>query len=699
MVAADKGTATFSDLANSIAARYSFWLGDAFASGGSAGYDHKGLAITARGAWESVKRHFGELGIDPTIHKFRAVGIGDMSGDVFGNGMLLSDRMQLVAAFDHRHIFIDPDPDPAESFKERERLFKLPHSSWDDYNRQLISSGGGIFPRTSKQIHLSDQAQAALGVERESFTPTELMSAILQAPVELLWNGGIGTYVRATSETNESVGDRSNDGLRITADQLRTRVIGEGGNLGLTQRSRIEFASAGGFVNTDFIDNSGGVDCSDREVNLKILLGLAVTDGRLTLEERDELIAQVSDEIVDGVLYDNYLQAQILSQEVLSSPPRLDAYEALMVDLESDGILDRINEALPSSEEIQDRQANGLGMTRPELAVLVAYAKRSIREAIEESTLPADPHLNTDLEEYFPATVVERFGDLIARHPLRRRLAATLLANQVVNSQGPTFVSRSCRRAGAEPAEVVKSYRIARDVSDAEVHWQAIEDIFDLIDQGTWHRLMSGADGLVSALTRRYLAEVPETATIGDVVSKSRDAFENITKIMDAGGSGRKREVRASTIDHLIIANVPRPVARRFAYNSLLVHGPGAIRLSEIFGRDSYECLLVMLRVGEAVSLDRLDEVQAEFTPRSPWERWAIQSVMDDLIGLRRRLGAATLDGAEGLSPDEAVARYIAANEAQAARIQRVMNTFESANHDDLAPMIVATRQIRTLLA
>ncbi|MDH3192711.1 MAG: NAD-glutamate dehydrogenase [Acidimicrobiia bacterium] len=699
VVAADKGTATFSDLANSIAARYNFWLGDAFASGGSAGYDHKALAITAKGAWESLKRHFGELGLDPAEDEFRVVGIGDMSGDVFGNGMLLSDKIKLVAAFDHRHIMIDPDPDPTRSFAERQRLFNVPRSSWDDYNRDLISAGGAIWPRSAKTITLSEAAREAIGTDVESFTPTELISAILKAPVDVLWNGGIGTYVKASSESHEEVGDRSNDGLRVNGADLRTRVVTEGGNLGLTQQARIEFAHTGGNINTDFIDNSGGVDCSDREVNLKILLRTAMDAGRLTLEERDELIAAVAPDVVKGVLYDNYLQAQILSQEVRSSAPRLDAHEDLMAELEAEGILDRAIEGLPTTEQMTEKRAAGEGLTRPELAVLLAYSKRSLREAIESSVLLDDPYFDGDLREYFPPAVTERFGDLIAHHPLRKRLIATILSNEVINSEGPTFVSRLCQRVGAEKAEVIKAYRIAREASGVTKRWDAIEELFDVLETGIWHKLMSGADALVAALTRRYLAEVKETTPIGEVISTSVDGYVAIEAIMDVGGSDRWRTIRASTIDHLVISNVPVDVAKWYAYGPIFVHAPGAIRLAQRYDRDPLECLQIMLAVGEAVRLDRLDEVQQNFTPRVPWERWAIQSIMDDLIGLRRRLGAAVLRKAEGLTGEEAVAAYVKRHAQQIARIDRVMASFETASHDDLTPMIVAIRQVRTLLA
>ena len=477
VVAADKGTATFSDTANRIAERYGFWLGDAFASGGSQGYDHKALGITARGAWESLKRHFRELDLDPARDEFTVVGIGDMSGDVFGNGMLLSDRIRLVAAYDHRHVFIDPDPDPDRGFAERRRLFDQPATSWDDYDREAISEGGGVWPRSAKSIPLSPQARAALAVDDEALAPTEVIRAILRAPVDVLFNGGVGTVVKASSEADADANDRSSDAIRVDAADLRSRVVAEGGNLGFTQRARIEFAAGGGRVNADFIDNSAGVDCSDHEVNLKILLGLAVDAGELDREGRDELMREVTDDVAAHVLHDSFLQAQIIAQEVRASDRRMYAYEDLMSALEAEGLLRREVEFLPGSEEMGDRRRSGRGMERPELAVLLAYAKRSLTGALLRSDLVDDPFVAGALERYFPRAVVERFGHLLGAHTLRRELVATLVANHVVDALGPTFVSRLVAELGPEPAAVVRAYLLAREVLGAEARWEAIEHL------------------------------------------------------------------------------------------------------------------------------------------------------------------------------------------------------------------------------
>ena len=407
---------------------YAFWLGDAFASGGSTGFDHKALGITARGAWESVKRHFRELGVDVLRDSFTCVGIGDMSGDVFGNGMLYTPTMKLVAAFDHRNVFLDPRTNPTVSFGERKRLFELPGSSWNDYDRSLLSPGGEVIDRKAKAVTPSKEARTALGMPDDApdeMTPDQLIKAILQAPVDLLWNGGIGTYVKGRREPNAEAGDRMNDGVRINGDQVRARVVGEGGNLGFTQRGRVEYARAGGRINSDFIDNSAGVDTSDHEVNWKILLGLAIQRGVLTIEGRNELLQDCAPDVVQHVLYDNYLQAQILSQEEEVSVQRMESYEELMLQLEADGECERDVEFLPSTGRLGDRRAAGQGLTRPELAVLLAYAKRQVYAALLDSDLPDTDYLGADLARYFPPMIVERFGPMLADHPLKREMIAT----------------------------------------------------------------------------------------------------------------------------------------------------------------------------------------------------------------------------------------------------------------------------------
>ncbi|HVH83398.1 MAG TPA: NAD-glutamate dehydrogenase domain-containing protein, partial [Steroidobacteraceae bacterium] len=475
VVAADKGTATFSDIANAISADYGFWLGDAFASGGSAGYDHKKMAITARGAWECVKRHFREMGVDTQKTDFTVAGIGDMSGDVFGNGMLLSRHIRLQAAFDHRHIFLDPDPDPAAAFAERARLFALPRSSWDDYDRKKLSRGGGVFPRSLKSIALPAEARALLGLEAASAAPNEIIRAVLRMPVDLLWNGGIGTYVKASDETNAEVSDRTNDGLRINGRELRAKVVGEGGNLGLSQRGRVEYALKGGRLNTDFIDNSAGVNTSDVEVNIKILLNPQVAEGRLARGERNRLLARMTPAVADLVLRNNYLQGQAISTLEVQSAARLQEFQHLIRSLERSGDLNRGLEFLPSDDELLERRKRGIGLARPELAILLAYSKIWLNNHLLASDVPEDPYLSHELERYFPAPVQERFPRAIAHHRLRREIIATATTSSLVNRMGPTFVPRAQEDTGAEPAQIARAYTAAREIFAMREVWEQIE--------------------------------------------------------------------------------------------------------------------------------------------------------------------------------------------------------------------------------
>ncbi len=479
VVAADKGTATFSDIANSVSAEHGFWMGDAFASGVSQGYDHKGMGITAKGAWESVKRHFRALGRDSQSQDFTCVGVGDMSGDVFGNGMLLSEHIRLVAAFDHRHIFVDPNPQAAVSFKERQRIFDLPRSSWDDYDRKLISAGGGVFPRGAKTIPVSAEMHHALGLvdSVDTMTPNELMAAILRAPVDLLWNGGIGTYVKASTETHADCGDRANNAIRLNGRDLRCKLVGEGGNLGMTQKGRIEAALHGVLLNTDFIDNSAGVDTSDHEVNIKILLNDAVSRGELGMDERNALLASMTEEVGTLVLRDNYLQNQAISVMERMSVSRLGAKQHFIRTLELAGQLDRVMEDLPSDAEFAERKARGQGLTRPELSILLSYSKIVLFNQLLDSDVPEDPYMSKELVRYFPRPLQERFADHMQRHRLQREIVTTAVTNSMVNRMGATFSMRMQEDTGESPAEVAKAYAIAREVMDARSIWADIESM------------------------------------------------------------------------------------------------------------------------------------------------------------------------------------------------------------------------------
>ena len=507
VVAADKGTATFSDTANEISHAYGYWLGDAFASGGSEGYDHKKMGITARGAWESVRFHFATLGTDVDADDFTVAGIGDMSGDVFGNGMLLSEHIKLVGAFDHRHIFLDPDPDPATSFAERERLFALPRSSWADYNTKLISPGGGVWPRTAKSVPVSAQARAALGLDDSVGTlrPDQLISAILAAPVGLLWNGGIGTYVKASTETHPDAGDRANDAVRIDAPRLRAQVVAEGGNLGLTQAARIEYALAGGLVNTDFIDNSAGVDTSDHEVNIKILLQERIAAGELTPQARSELLQEMTGEVAALVLRENYQQNRALAAARAQAAQMLHVHARYLRKLERDRRIDRDIDSLPGDKEIAERRSAGLGLTVPEFAVLLAQAKISAVDDVLDSDLPDDPFLREVLAAYFPAPLRVAYATEMGDHPLRREIITTAVVNDMVNRSGSTFLFRMNEETGASVPDISGSWLVAREVFDMAGFWAQVEALDGQVDVATQLALLLEGRKLVERAARWLL--------------------------------------------------------------------------------------------------------------------------------------------------------------------------------------------------
>ena len=699
VVAADKGTATFSDTANRVSEERGFWLGDAFASGGSTGYDHKALGITARGAWESVKRHLSELGLDPATDPFTVVGIGDMSGDVFGNGMLLSEQIRLVAAYDHRHVFIDPDPDPAVGFAERKRLFELPGSSWDDYDRARISEGGGVWPRAAKSIPLSAQARAALGVEEERMAPADVIRAILRAPVDLLFNGGIGTVVKASDETDDDAQDRASDAIRVDAADLRCRAVGEGGNLGLTRRARVEFATAGGLVNADFIDNSAGVDCSDHEVNLKILLGLAERRGELDRPARDELLLAVTDDVVAHVLYDSFLQAQILAQEVAVSRDRMYAYEDLMSALEARGLLDRGSEGLPGAEEIAERRRAGRGLERPELALLLAYAKRSIARDLLASDLCEDPWLEDDLRSYFPGAVVERFGHLLAEHPLRRQLIATVNANLVANSLGPTFVSQLAAERGADAADIVRAFRVAREVTGADARWDAIEQLPRGIDRAVADELMHGVDRLVDAATRWYLAH-DDRAPLDERIAAAEAPFARLVAVLPEIGGDAWRTQRRETADALVAKGVPEDVAWAHACLPELMQAPDIIAVAQHTGRAVEDVTRAYHVLAERLDIVWLLGALEELTQPTRTQRWAVQAVREDCLDAVAELARCALAGTPGDHDAEtAVDTYLEARAAQARRLHAVTASLTVEGTGDLPALMLAVRALRALAA
>ena len=700
VVAADKGTATLSDTANAISLEYGFWLGDAFASGGSVGYDHKALGITARGAWESVKRHFRALGHDVQTRPFTVCGIGDMSGDVFGNGMLLSEQIRLVAAFDHRHVFLDPNPDAARSHAERRRLFDLGvGTSWADYDASLISTGGGVFSRSLKSIPLAPEVRLALGIEATELDPSELAKAILRAPVDLFWNGGIGTFVKATSESHAEVGDRTNDPIRIDGRELRCRVVAEGGNLGLTQRGRIEYALAGGRINTDAIDNSAGVDCSDHEVNIKILVGGAIARGVVAVGERPALLAELGDDVCRHVLYDNYLQAQILTQEESVAAERGEAYDQLMRELEGEGLLDRELEALPSSDELAERTRQGRSLTRPELAVLLAYAKRSLYPKVLASEIPDDPALDGELRRYFPVRLVEATGSLYREHQLRREIIATFVTNDVVNSLGITWAWQMMAETGATAAEVVRAYWITREVVAGVALWEEIEQLFadPTVDADVQMELMEGVDELVQQVTRWYVQHAASGQMVA-VIERDRPAFAELSQTIRAIGTSEWRTERALRREQFAGAGVPLAVASAAAWRSDLGYGPDVIAASRASGRSLAEAAEAFFAVGARLHLDWLEE-QLELIPvETRWQRWALAATSDDLHGIRRDVTERLLRNSQAGSIAETLDQFVGERTAAIDRLERLIASLRADGVTDVSAATVAVRQLRAAL-
>ncbi|MBL0689244.1 MAG: NAD-glutamate dehydrogenase, partial [Pseudoalteromonas sp.] len=570
VVAADKGTATFSDIANGIANEYNFWLGDAFASGGSVGYDHKKMGITARGAWESVKRHFREMDINCQTTDFTAVAIGDMAGDVFGNGMLLSKHIRLQVAFNHLHIFVDPNPDAAASYPERERLFNLPRSSWEDYNKELISSGGGIFSRAAKSITLTPEMKKMLGTKKASMTPNELIKASLMMDHDLLWNGGIGTYIKHSKETDADVGDRANDALRINGKDLGAKIFGEGGNLGATQLGRIEFAAQGGRVNTDFIDNVGGVACSDNEVNIKILLNGLVAEGDLTRKQRDELLYSMTDEVSELVLKDCYRQTHTLSITQSKGTSTLKEKIRFIHALEKDGKLDRAIEFIPTDEELAERAAAGKDLTRPELSVLVSYAKMVLKESLVTDEITENPYYRQLLVKSFPRPLREKFNDAMDNHPLRKEIIATKLANNIVNDMGLNFMVRMNEETGANEAEIALCYSIASEIFQMRETWLSISDLDNKIPSNVQTEMLYQLRRTVRRATRWFLRHRTKAQSIEQAIEIFSPTFadlsENLTKYIVKTESDRIVSAR----EELTQSGVPTDIAQRIVSLSSL---------------------------------------------------------------------------------------------------------------------------------
>ncbi len=699
VVAADKGTATFSDIANALSAEYHHWLGDAFASGGSVGYDHKKMGITAKGAWVAVQRHFREMGRDIQSEPFTCVGVGDMSGDVFGNGMLLSRQTRLIAAFDHRHIFVDPDPDAEKSFEERKYLFEQPRSSWADYDRAVLSPGGDVFERTAKQVTLSDEAAAALGLGgKKKLTPNELVQAILTANVDLLWLGGIGTFVKASSERHGEAGDRANDQTRVDATQLRCKVVGEGANLGFTQRARIEYALHGGRINTDAIDNSAGVDTSDHEVNIKIALNEAVRSGKLSEEGRNDLLRQMTDEVAALVLRDNYLQTQAISLTESMATPLLDRHAQMIRAFEKSGRLDRKIEFLPDEEEIRQRAAGKRGLVRPELAVLLAYAKIALYEDLLASDVPDDPLLAGDLLRYFPQPMVEGYRDEIERHRLRREIIATYITNSTINRVGPSFVFRMMESTGRSAQEVARAYTITRDAFELRKAWAAIEALDNKVPAELQTRMLQEVRQLTEQATLWFLQRYDGALDVSEVVGTFGPPLQELARELEALlPPAARRELKKRVRDY-VRQDVPEKLAQQVAVMRGLLAGPDVVRLALAMEAPSAAVARVYFGVGERLGVEWLRAAAATIKVETPWQRSAVEAVVDDLslhqVAITWQVLAEAGKKAEWR---EALQAWEARHPAEVKRLDKLLEELRTQEAVDLAMLAVADRQLKVL--
>jgi glutamate dehydrogenase len=700
VVAADKGTATFSDVANKLSVDSRFWLGDAFASGGSSGYDHKAMGITARGAWESVRRHFREMGVDPQSTDFTCVGIGDMSGDVFGNGMLLSKHIQLVAAFDHRHVFIDPRPDPARSWEERARLFALTRSSWADYDPALISEGGGVFPRTLKSVVITEQMRAALAIDKsvEALTPAELIRACLRAPVDLLWNGGVGTYVKAITETNDDVGDKANDGLRVDGCELRTKCVAEGGNLGFTQLGRVEYAERGGRINTDFIDNSAGVDTSDHEVNIKILLIGEENADRLSQAVRDELLASMTDEVAELVLKDTYDQNLALANAVYHSVSMVGVHEDWMERLESQGLLDREVEHLPSTDAVEARRSNHKGLTSPELATLLAYTKIVLEDEILASDLPDDPYLLDRLITYFPSAMQQRYADQMPKHRLYREIITTVEVNEFVNESGITCFHRLSSETGARASDVIRAQIAARVLFGATDLDKAIAALDHRISAQMQTALRMEVRTLVERATRWLINNRRHPIDIGASVAQFSDGVRTVQQALTTILTGRDKEALEQRLKGYQASGVPDELATGIAALPLAYAALTIGQTASQSGVDVLKVAELHFTLGQRLGLDRLLARIIELPREDRWQTMARAALRDDLHTVHAQLTAEVLNtnGAATKSARDVVLGWEKSNAAVHESVKTLRSV--TSGRTDLARMSVGLRVVRRLL-
>jgi glutamate dehydrogenase len=696
VVAADKGTASFSDVANGIAADYGYWLGDAFASGGSAGFDHKEMGITSRGAWISVRAHFRALGVDADTAPLTVVGIGDMSGDVFGNGLLRSPHVKLLAAFDHRHVFVDPDPDAEASFAERRRLFASPGSSWADYDTAIISPGGAVFERSAKTVTVSAAAGAALGIAESTLTPDALVAAILRAPVDLLWNGGIGTFVKASSEAHVDVGDRTNDAVRVDASELRCRVVAEGGNLGFTQPARVEYALAGGRINTDAIDNSAGVDCSDHEVNIKILLQGAIRRGTLPVADRNALLATMTDDVAALVLADNEAQANALEIASVEAASLVGVHARQIERLEKTAHLDRALEFLPTAKVLQERHAAGLGLTTPELAVLLAYTKLELERSLVDSDVPDDPALHDALVGYFPPALHDGARFPVDEHPLRREIVATCVANVVVNRAGISFLSRLGDETGESLPALTRAHLVARDIFGTTARWREVDDLDLRVPAATQDAMFLALRRLVERAAR-WIVRHGGAPAIGPVVQRYQAGVASVVDELPrliTGPAARRLDARATELRG---EGVPPELATTVAAAEWALAALPATALAQQHGVDAVTVARVGFVLAERLELDRLLEHIAGLPRGDRWQTEARAALRDDFHDSHEALIDAVLADPDGDDVDSRVNAWLAAHGPAVERFRHVVDDVETTGVFDLATLAVARRALREL--
>ena len=699
VVAADKGTAAFSDVANGIAGEHDFWLDDAFASGGSQGYDHKKMGITARGAWESVKRHFRGLGKNIQKEKFTVVGIGDMSGDVFGNGMLLSPCIQLVAAFNHMHIFIDPDPDVKKSYQERQRMFGLARSTWNDYNKKLISKGGGVFSRKAKRIDLTPQMQQLLQCKEDHLTPNELIVYLLKAPVDLIWNGGIGTYIKASNETDADVSDKSNDAIRINGRQVRAKAIGEGGNLGVTQRGRVEYALNGGLLYTDSIDNSAGVDCSDNEVNIKILLSQLVKSGRLSNKERNQLLVDMTDEVAQKCLFNNYRQTQIIDSIEKHAALNMYQHARFMRHLENGGIMNRKLENLPSDKQITDRIAKNQALTRPELSILLSYSKLTYKNALLESSSLTEECYNALLLGYFPRLIRERYADEILQHPLRKEIIATILSNQIANNIGIGFGYRIREETGSTIEDIAKAYVVCVEVFDLYDTWRKLEKLDNIVHEQDRYEIFQAVSGLLERSISWLLRNQPSDFNVSHVIERYKTDTAILRKVISSAIVGQSRKNYLAQKRSFVRYRMPPALAQEVLDKTTLASAFDIIEIKTRLYSDTENVARLFYALSERLQLHWIRDAISKTIVRTHWNHLAILNLRNDLHANQHNLTEIVLQIVDNKRhTSKAMALWEKQHRDAVARYDSILNEFSAMRSCDFPTISVAVSEVRRLV-